>query len=134
MEIEKVTKEQAEKEINNWLDKKKVFQSTREELHREIDVLIDGMCEGYLTLDDKFIFTHKIMIPEQVEGLCTQLKYKLRLSEPDMTEPMKGVKTSDGEGRLNAIISALTGEAKSVIRKLDTQDKKLATSIAVFFL
>jgi hypothetical protein len=47
---------------------------------------------------------------------------------------MNGVKPSDAEGRLLGYIAALTGQARAILEELDTADKKIAMSIAIFFL
>lgn len=129
-----VTREQATLEVNSWLDKKKVYESTRESQKDSIELLIEAMVNGDLKLDPDFNFIHKLLVPEVLNGEVAELKYKLRLNDKMLKPYMNGVKSSDADGRLTAYISALTGQVKGILEGLDTADKKIALSIAVFFL
>jgi len=129
-----VTREQATLEVNSWLDKKKVYESTRESQKDSIDLLIEAMVNGDLKLDPDFNFIHKLLVPEVLNGEVAELKYKLRLNDKMLKPCMNGVKSNDADGRLTAYISALTGQVKGILEGLDTADKKIALSIAVFFL
>jgi hypothetical protein len=47
---------------------------------------------------------------------------------------MKNVKSDDADGRLNALIAALTGQPKGIITLLDTADRRIAIAIGIFFM
>jgi hypothetical protein len=130
--MDKVSREKATEEINEWLDKKKVYPSTRETQKDSIDLLIEAMMAGDVTLDDKTNeFTVNLLFPlEEVKTL----KCKARLNDKMLRPHLNGVKPSDADGRLNAYISALVSQPKAVIENLDSADKKIIMSIAVFFL
>lgn len=131
---QKVTRELATEEVTAWLDKKKVYESTRELQKDSIEVLVEAITRGDLLLNDKLEFVHKILVPEVFETPISELTYKLRLNDKMLKPHLNGVKTTDAEGRLIAYVSALTGQVKAVLENLDTADKKIALSIAVFFL
>jgi hypothetical protein len=125
-----VTREVAIVEIDNWLDQKKVYPSTRETCKADIDLLIDAMVAGDLILDNGS-FKHKLLFP--LEGLI-ELTYKPRLNDAMVKPHMQGVKNGDGDGRLAAHTAALTSQPKRIIESLDSADKKIMMSIMVFFL
>lgn len=125
-----VTREVAIVEIDKWLDQKKVYPSTRETCKAEIELLVDAMVEGDLTLDGKS-FKHKLLFP--LEDV-TELTYKSRLNDAMVKPHMQGVKAGDGDGRLAAHTAALTSQPKRLIESLDSADKKIMMSIMVFFL
>ena len=128
----KVTREQAEKEITSWLDKKKVFDSQREENKASYELLVDAMMEGYLTLDSTtFEFKHKLIEPLTE---TFDLTYKSRMNDKMVKPHLNGVKPTDAEGRLLAYGAALTTMPKAVLEGLDSSDKKIMIAILVFFL
>jgi len=130
--MEKVSREVATVEVEEWLNKKRIYQSVREQQKDSIDLLIDAVMLGDITIGDDNTITHKLVNPT---GDIKEMKYKARISESDTRGPLSGVKGNDAEGRLNAYIQALTGTPKNIIAALDTStDKKIALSIAVFFL
>lgn len=132
--MSKVNRQQAEAEVISWLDKKKVFQSTRENNKDSIELLIDAMCEGVLTMNENFEFTHTLLHEFGEQEKITMLKYKSRLNDKMLRQFMKGVKADDGDSRLLGYIGALTDTPRSVLESMDSVDKKIAMAIAVFFL
>ena len=130
--MDKISKEKATEEINGWLDKKKVYETTREQQKDSIDLLIEAMMNGDLILDEKTNeLKHKLLFPLSE---TTELVYKSRLNDKMLRPHLQGVKANDADGRLTAHISALTSQPKAVIDSLDSADKKIMMSIAVFFL
>jgi len=133
MKNQVVDRDTATQEIESWLDKKKVYESTREAQKDSIELLIEAMMAGDLTLDSKTNeFVHKILIPESV-GI-TEMKYRARLNDAILRPYLNGVKGGDADGRLLAYTAALTQQPKNILSALDTADKKIMMSIAIFFL
>lgn len=132
----KITKEQAEKEIESWLNYKKIDPLQREEQKAQIDALVSFVQNGHLILNEDFTFTHILKFPLGEDGKIPvkELKYQARLKERDLSYKLAQFKSDDSEGRLMAHYQALTGEAKGIIAGLDKEDIKIARSIAVFFL
>jgi hypothetical protein len=130
--MDKVSREQATQEVEQWLDRKKVYASTREAQKDSIETLIEAMMNGDLTLDEKTNeLNHKLLFPlDEVK----ELKYKSRLNDKMMRPHLQGVKSNDADGRLNALTACLTSQPKAVIENLDSADKRIMMSIAVFFL
>ena len=130
--LKKVSREEALAEVTSWLDKKKVYDSTRESQKDSIDLLVEAMMNGDLTLDSTTNeFTHKLLFEE---GDVKELKYKSRLNDRMLKPYLNGVKANDADGRLLAHTAALTTQPKAILEALDSADKKIMMSIAVFFL
>lgn len=133
--MEKVTREAAEVEVTSWLDKKKIFQDTRDKYKDHIEIIVEAIVNGVLVLDtDTFEFKHELLFPlGENEGL-KEIKYRARLNDKMIQPKMKGVKSDDVDGRVSALIAALTGQNTAIITSLDTVDKRIATAIGVFFM
>ncbi|HXP49324.1 MAG TPA: hypothetical protein VN922_05185, partial [Bacteroidia bacterium] len=98
-----------------------------------IDILVDAMVEGWLTLGDDSVFTQKLKFPLTGELKMDSLTYKNRLTLSETQTYLQNVKTGDGDGRLLAYVCSLTSKGKAVLKNLDTEDYSVAQSIAVFF-
>ena len=133
----KVPYETAEKEINSWLDNKKIGASKRVAKKDNIETLINALSDGDLLLDPKtFELTQLLKFPLKADkeiGL-TQLKYKSRLSTAQVGAALKSAKMNDAYGIVAAIISVLTNEMIPSVNEFDTEDFGVASAIASFFL
>lgn len=130
-----VNKETAEKEVLGWLDYKKIFKVTREANKENIEFLEELVCEGVLTFDpEDYVITQKLI--DTIGGVekISELKYRPRINDKMIRPYMRKVKNDDGDGRLNAYICCLTVTDANIIRELDSRDKKVALTIATFFL
>lgn len=127
----KVTMEQAMNEINSWLDAKKVRPSNRDERDMQIKDLANAICEGILEYNPQdHTLKHNLLFPI---GGTESITYKHRLTQPELEGRLKGVDSFTTDGRLTAYIGALTGTALNVARMMDSEDRKLAQSICIFF-
>lgn len=134
----KVSRETAKKEVESYLDYKKVKARKRENLAPQIELFEDAIMDGSLVLDpDKFVFTHTLAFPlTNAKGDITvrQLNYKPRLDVKEINSKMKGIKANDADGRVVGYISALTGQPSEILTRLDSEDNSLAQGFATFFL
>lgn len=132
--MEKVSKEVAGKEIEAWLDYKKVSESKREASAESIATLVNAICDGALSKQDDNTLVHELKFPLENEMSLTKLEYKPRLAMSAIHTQLQGVKPSDADGRLIAYVAALTGKAKGIIKGLDTEDYAIGQAVAIFFL
>lgn len=134
--MSKVVREVAEKEIESWLDKKKVFASTRDAYKESIEILIESVSEGVLVLNpDTFELIHTLLFPIESELATTELKYKPRLNDNMLKPYLNGIKANDADGRILATVAALTSvPTKNILMALDSMDKRIAMAIVVFFI
>lgn len=133
---EKMPLVQAQQEINDWLDSKKVPMYKRDELEKEILALVKALQYGMLTLENR-VFRHKLLFPlksESEQVVLDELRYEPRLRGEAIDLALKGVKPDDTAGFIKAHIVALTGKSKGQIGLLDTEDRNIARAIAVFFM
>lgn len=130
----KVFRDQAQKEINEWLEFKKIGDKKREDASEQIEALVNAVVEGILTITEDKKITHALKFPLEGELLINKLEYKPRLRVADIHTHMNGIKGGDADGRVRAYITALTGQPQNVIKALDTEDYSIAQSIAIFFL
>jgi hypothetical protein len=133
--MSKVSLEVAANDLESWLDYKKIFPKTREQNADSIEFLQEMISEGVLMIDERtFEITHKLLFEIGEDEKIDHVVYKSRINDKILKPYMNGVKSTDADGRLTAYIAALTNQNKSIIQNMDSQDKKISTSIAVFFL
>jgi hypothetical protein len=121
----------ARKDVERWLDAKRISERKRNSYSDHIDNMIDGVMTGNLIVSDDCIITQKLNFP--VDGV-SELVYKLRLEVRDARKRLEAVSSGDADGRITAYISALTGKSMGQIGLLDTVDYSMAQNMAVFFL
>lgn len=127
-----LSKELAIEEVNKWLDFKKVKEKKRVAYKDAIEGLADAISEGSLILNEDFTFTQTLDFPVGADKQFKTLNYKARIDVATIQKYMNGVST--GDGRILATIAALSGQAKEVVSKMDTEDYSVASSVAIFFL
>lgn len=132
---QKISKEIALKEVNSWLDYKKVDESKRAESEDSIEALARAIESGNLSYNsEENKLTQNLKWPIGEGGAIKSLTYKSRLSMNDVHIRTKNVKSNDAHGLITAYICALTQQNSGVIGALDTEDNRVAQSIASFFL
>ena len=140
MKKAKVSLSQAREEVESWLDYKKIRDSQREENQDNIEALVEWISEGVLSYDQSSgVFTHRLQFPLKNDGegggnFLEELTYKPRIRVKDTKPHMKGVKSSDADGRVMAYLSAITNQNRSILENLDYSDYSIATNIVVFFV
>lgn len=132
----KVDRETATKEIDKWLDEKKVSLTKRESKKDQIESLICGIMDGDLSMTDSGEFEHTLKFPSDTSSAVKKLVYKQRILVGDVQHHLKNNKIAitDFDGRINCYIQALTGAPYAVITKMETTDYDIMQSIAVFFM
>lgn len=126
-----VTREVAERELNGWLEFRRVSDRRRENFEEQVETLIDAICSGIVTITSDNEILMKLQYPSD---LCKELKFKSRLTVRDLRTRLANVKASDGDARIEAYLIALTGTTQGAIGLMDTADYSLASSVVVFFL
>lgn len=131
----KVTAEVAQAEVESWLDFKKILPKTREDYSDSVETIQSAIEEGCLVMDpDTHEFRHTLSFPLGEGDEVKHLTFRARLNDKMLSSYMKGVSATDVDERLIAIIAALTQTAKGIIKGLDSTDKRIARSIASFFI
>jgi hypothetical protein len=128
-----VTQEVAEKDVESWLDHKKIKTKKRESQKDAIETLVESMMEGDLVLDpDTFQFKQKLNFPA---GSINELVFEPRMAMGKVRKKLKGVKiTEDTTGYIMGYVATLTNQPYAVIESIDADDYKIGQAIAGFFL
>lgn len=129
---EKISRDVAEREINDWLDSKKVFDSEKEDKADHIDILTDAIMNGVLIWNsEEKKLKQRLLFPiDEIE----ELNFEHRLNHKMLAPYLKGVSEKDSDGRMLAHIAALTKVNRGILQSLDSRDKKIAISIVIFFV
>lgn len=131
----KVTREIAQKEVEGWLDYKKIRPSQRETHKDVIETLIEEVSEGTLEIDQTtFKITHNLLVPIGENDSLKKVDYRARLNDNILEPFMKGVKPSDFISVGLAYIAALTNVNKGILSRMDSADMRIAKGIMVFFM
>lgn len=135
-----VDRKSAEREFETWCDIKRLRPDQRSNPNPITGVddnkekIISCIENGYLVVDTETgELTQKLAWPID-DGKVKELTFKLRLNNTEKNSYSVGLKPNDFEGKIAAIIAALTSEPRGIINKLDTSDRDLSDSIASFFL
>lgn len=133
--MSEVSKEIAIREVNEWLDFKKVSQRKREKAKENIERIAEAIEDGILVLDTttkEFIQTLKFPIGK--EETITTLKFKPHLTVGEIQSRLVGVPADDGYGRAFAHIAAATEEDRNIIAKMNFEDYSIAGDLVIFFM
>lgn len=129
-----VSKDIATKEINAWLDFKKINPKRRESLKGVIEAMITLVEEGTFVIQpETFVIEHNLNMPLGKDGQIKQLNYKPRISVASVQDNLNGINSDDGIQLTLSYVMAMCGEARSILRGLDTEDYRSADLVAVFF-
>ena len=135
LDKEVISQDQAQAEVTEWLDKKKVFAKEREAKKAEIEAMVDAIVNGVLSIDETGIIKHTLIFPVQDKDgrdVLNSVSYKLRLDTGSINQRLKGLgmnmELMSGYG------AALTDQPIGYINKMDTQDSKILRAIAGFFM
>lgn len=130
-----VSEKQAKKEVEAWLNYKKVSLIKRKNYTNSIEVLTLAICEGNLSFDtEKNKFVQTLKFPVGSNGQISTIEFESRLSLDDITPYLESGKETDSSAKLKSYIAALTKLNKAVISKFDSEDLTISENIAVFFL
>jgi hypothetical protein len=130
-----VSKEQALKEVNEWLDFKQVSFRKRAKVQENIERIAEAIEDGILVLDPTTkVFTQQLKFPFGEEVKIETLRFKPLLEVRDIQSKLSGVPADDGYGRAFAHIAAATGEDRNVIGKMNYEDYSLAGDLVIFFM
>lgn len=132
-----ISKEQATKEVNQWLDLMNIPKAKRESEGPKdyINILIEAVMEGTLIFNEDETITHKLKHP-LADGNTKELKYDFRWEAGDYQAKTKGTDVfADEIGWQVARLSLASAEKHptSVFLKLKRQDYFIASKLTVFF-
>jgi len=138
-----LAKDVAEKELEQWFDYRRMKESARNNADEDgNDIFKEKIVEAFQYGELVFKpetgeLIQNLSVPvkkESGEIILEKLVYQPRVKRNALTEPMKGVKLNDTEGRTKAWISAVTGVNKSHLGLMDLSDFGISEAIITYFL
>lgn len=130
---QKVPHETAAKEVEEYLDFKKVSNKKREEQKDSIETIVDSIVSGTLSIDENKNIVQELSFPIG-NGTIPTLSYKPRLTAQAINTRMKGVKGTDVDARIMGYAAALTDKSPALLGDLDTEDLRICQAIVSFFI
>lgn len=129
----KLAPEVAQAEVEKWLDWMKIMPGQREKHQDEIDILIEAVSYGNLELSEDMTWTQHLLFPFGEEIEIKNITYKKRINDKLMEPYLKGVKATDGDGRILAYKACMTGLEKALVKVVDPQDGRVLNALTAFF-
>lgn len=132
---QKVDKETATKEVDRWLDAKKVMPSKRENNRDAIDKLVESVMYGQLIVTENDTLQQVLIWPLGDNESIKTLDYRQRINLETINARIKreNIKATDVDARIMAYAAALTSQPTAILGKMDTEDTGLMQSIVSFF-
>ena len=128
-----VSEQVAIKDVERWLNFRRISDKRREDLKDQIDAIIEMVMDGSLIVNEDCTLKYTLAFSDGLPW--TELKFKNRLQVRDVHEILRNhVKSGDGDGRIYAYLSALAGITFGEIRLLDSYDSGRLANISVFFM
>lgn len=138
--MEAINKETAVKEIAAWLDYKHVKPSFRDKRQDSIDVLVDAVMSGDVSIEqgsysyglekmDGPIIKQKLSFPV---GSLTELKYKPRETTGNLSAAIRNNAGVEVSACYGSILS--DGILPAQLQKMDSEDSRVLQAIVSFFL
>lgn len=123
----------AVKDVNRFLDYRKVSDKRREEFKDQVDSLVEMVMDGDMVVNDDCSITYKIAFTEDLPW--SELKFMPRVKTRVVHEILRNhVKGSDGDGRVYAYLAAHSGITFGEVRLLDSFDSSRLSSLALFLM
>jgi hypothetical protein len=130
-----ISREQALKEVESWLDYKKIPHTDRAKKKEQIENLVAAIEDGRLIKEENNVWKQKLLFPITTgEKPIEELKYQPRIMQETINLRTKNVQPGDLDGRIKAYAAAITRTVDGIIGKLDSVDLSLCESIVNFFM
>ena len=125
-----LNRELAEKEVNKWLDSKKVRATVRRENKDNIEAIIDGFEDGLLVLNKETNAIKQTLIFPT--GAIKEIIIQPRLKVSERIERLKNA-GNDADSRVVAVLAALSGNIAEALKGMDADDLAVSRNITAFF-
>lgn len=130
----KVDEQTAEKELNRWLEAKRVPARKREQNDQVLTTLAGAIQDGRLIVTDTGQITVKLLYPIGNGGEIDRLDFSNRIKAKQVRKMKVNDDAFDTMGQVMAIAAAATNNSMKLLGELDNEDYSLIQSIAVFFM
>lgn len=134
----KITKEQAELEVESWLDCKGFDEDEKESFKGATEVLCQQFVKGILRLDEDKNIIQKLRFPikETASGdlIFDELKHKPRVWVKDIHNQYRNLKADSEDLKIKACLLASVDQKAIFMERLDSMDYRVASMVAGFLL
>lgn len=136
----KITKEQAEKEVEQWLLAKGYDEDERDGFEEIIEGLIKHFTSGKLRLDDNNIIVQKLKFPiTEVENkeniIAKEIRYMPQVWVKHLNSRLDKFKVKDQDAKTRVgIYASAIGIKDQFIDRMDPMDYRVATYIGIFLV
>lgn len=125
-------REEATKEVENYLNFKGMRQKRRKEKEEYINMIIDCVEDGTLSIDPETkVIKHKLI---HKAGGIDQFAYKPRLNQGKIANRLRMSSSTDGHSAIACYVAELTDNNISVVGLLDTEDNVISQAVAMLFM
>ncbi len=131
---EVISEEQALKEIDALLDKKKILPKRRATIQEGIDTVVEAMMYGLVTIDEKGCIKQTLQFPLGDNNSMTELVYADRIAPATIQKALSTIKVDSGTNRCLAYITTYTSNLQTTILNLESPDWNIAAAISLFFM
>lgn len=141
---------QSMKEFQAWLDHKKVDielvmagkrseddDDDEDDAGKEETAIIEAMMHGHLAIDENMNMLYRLRHPildDTGSVAVKELKLKPRMTAGEVQSATKGVNKKEPFKLFVGYISALSGELRGIVNKIDSVDFSLLQKIVGYFL
>lgn len=133
-----VSKEQAQKEVNDWLDRMEIPATKRDsdEVSFFIESIINSVMGGWLIFNEDGTVTQKLKYP-LADGATKELRHSFRYQIGEYNKAMKGLHPSEEVDWCMAKLLVINANSpkmpRAALDKLDGADFKVSKALTVFF-
>lgn len=130
-----VSKDIAEKEVNEWLTAIGTSEDQKEGLKNNVQILMNGVVNGALVIDsENQNVTQKLRVVFGKEEKISQLNFKPYLTVGEIETFKKSISQDNDNRNTSAAICASTGNPYSVIEQMNAKDFNLSAALVLFFI
>ncbi len=127
-----MTRETAVKEVNDYLSFKGMRPKRRKEKEESIDVIIDCVEDGTVSIDPETrILKHKLIHP--IKG-TKEFNYKARINQGKIATRLRMSSSSDGHSAIACYVAELSDNNITFVGMLDTEDNVISNAVAMLFM
>ena len=136
---EKINKDQALAEFEQWLESRRFPDATRAELTKDEDILIEGIQKGYVRFEPdpesgRTAPVYELLEPiGKTDNLIKEVRFKGRIKTKDVDSAAQSQRTDTGRGM--AIVARITDlQNTALVKELEASDFAMLDKIAQYFL
>jgi len=129
--------ELALKEVEAFLDRKKIYPKRRATLQGAVDTIAEAIQYGQVTIAEDGAITQELLDPivdDKGNAVLSKISYSARIAPSIMASKIAALKSQTMEDKLLCHTMAYSGQAAGIINKLESTDRNTCDAISLFFM